>query len=109
MYIPFRNSKNWVVKQVEDCKNLPEVNSRLCFLGTSIVICFCMLVLTIGVFFSDRAKEVYEGGIAVLLGGHGVTAWGRYKTKGPVEDGPSGSDNGNGNSGGTGAGNSEKG
>jgi len=74
-------SKAWVTKQIEDCKALPEVNSRYCFLGTSVIICVCMIILTIGVFYSDRVKDIYEGGIAVLLGGHGVTAWGRSKTK----------------------------
>lgn len=86
--VPFRNTKNWIVKQVEDCKNVPEVNSRLCFLGTSVVIALCMLVLTVGLFYSDRVKEVYEGGIAVLLGGHGVSAWGRSKTKGDPDQTP---------------------
>jgi hypothetical protein len=81
-YVPLRNSKNWIAKQIEDCKTQPDVNSRICFLGTSLMICVCMLILTIGLFYSDKVKEVYEGGVAVLLGGHGVSAWGRSKTKG---------------------------
>ena len=90
-YVPLRNSKTWLIKQVEDCKNVPEVNSRLMFLATSVAIILCMFILTVGLFYSDKIKEVYEGGMAVLLGGHGVSAWGRSKTKG---DG--GGDNGNG-------------
>lgn len=95
MYVPFRNTKTWLIKQVEDCKTQPEVNSRLCFLGTSAVIALCMLILTVGLFFSDKVKDVYEGGIAVLLGGHGVTAWGRSKTKGDMDNGNGGNGNGN--------------
>jgi len=89
--IPFRNTKNYLIKQIEDCKNIPEVNSRLMFLGTSVAIILCMFVLTIGLFYSDRIKEVYEGGMAVLLGGHGVSAWGRSKTKGDPTNGDSNS------------------
>lgn len=86
-WIPFRNTKNWIAQQIEDCKNLPEVNSRMVFLMTSISIVICMLILTIGLFYSDRVKDVYEGGMAVLLGGHGVAAYGRSKTKGdPTPD-----------------------
>ena len=81
MYVPFRNTKNWIAKQVEDCKSLPDVNSRLMFAATSIGIIACMFILTIGLFYSDRVKDVYEAGMAVLLGGHGISAWGRSKTK----------------------------
>ena len=35
-WVPFRNTKNWIAKQVEDCKSLPDVNSRLMFAATSI-------------------------------------------------------------------------
>jgi hypothetical protein len=73
----------WISQQVEDCKKIDEVNSRICFLLTSVTISLCMLILTIGVFRSDRVKEVYEGGIAVLAGGHLGAAYGRSKTKGP--------------------------
>jgi hypothetical protein len=81
-YVPLRNTKTWALKQIEDCKNVPDVNSRLMFLGISVAIIMCMLILTVGLFYSDRVKEVYEGGMGVLLGGHGVSAWGRSKTKG---------------------------
>jgi hypothetical protein len=81
-HMPFRDTKNWAMKQIEDCKNVPEVNSRMMFLVTSTAIIACMFILTIGLFYSDRVKEVYEGGMAVLLGGHGVAAYGRSKTKG---------------------------
>ena len=81
-HMPFRDTKNWAMKQIEDCKNVPEVNSRLMFLATSTAIIICMFILTIGVFYSDKVKDIYEGGLAVLLGGHGVSAWGRSKTKG---------------------------
>lgn len=85
-HMPFRDSKNWAMKQIEDCKNVPEVNSRLMFLATSLAIIICMFILTVGLFYSDKIKEVYEGGMAVLLGGHGVSAWGRSKTKGDANN-----------------------
>lgn len=81
-HMPFRDTKNWAMKQMEDCKNVPEVNSRMMFLATSVAIIICMFILTIGVFYNDRVKDVYEGGLAILLGGHGVAAYGRSKTKG---------------------------
>ena len=81
MYVPFRNAKTWLLKQIEDCKALSDVNSRICFLGTSVSICLCLLILTVGLFYSERVKDIYAGGVAALLGGHGIAAWGRFKTK----------------------------
>lgn len=82
-----KNAISYGKQQFEDCKHLPDVNSRVCFLATSATICVCMLILTVGLFYSDKVKEVYEGGIAMLLGGHGAAAWGRFKTKASGGDG----------------------
>lgn len=76
-----RNTKNYVKDLVDKCMHEPEVNSRLIFLGTFVVTSVIMLAHA-AVYLWSKAKDPnYTTILTVLLGGHGVNAFGRFMTK----------------------------
>lgn len=65
----------------EKCLTIPDYNSRLVFLTTSLVVHIIMLWQTAVYLHSSTKDTNYPTILAVLLGGHGVNAVGRFMTK----------------------------
>ncbi len=78
----------WAKKISASCKELfrqclhePDVNSRLVFLTNAAVIHAIALWQTFVYLHSQTKDSNYPAILAVLLGGHGVSALGRFLTK----------------------------
>jgi hypothetical protein len=83
---------NWIRKLGVYSTNLferalkePDVNSRLIFLGTSVVTCFLMLehsvIYAIAFLRHGTTDPSYPTIMGVFCGGHGFNALGRFFTK----------------------------
>jgi hypothetical protein len=68
-------------QQLEDCKRLPDVNSRMVFMGTFVVTSVIMLAHTIVYLCSSAKDPNYSTVMAVFAGGHGINGFARMMTK----------------------------
>jgi hypothetical protein len=72
----------------DKCMAVPDYNSRLIFLGTA-VFTQAIIVWHTAVYLHFPAKDSnYPSILMILLGGHGVNAFGRFMTKRVSRDAP---------------------
>jgi hypothetical protein len=74
-------SFNYCKSVFEKCMTIKDYNSRLVFLTTSFVVHVIMLWQTFVYLHTSVRDNNYPTILAVLLGGHGVNAMGRFMTK----------------------------
>jgi hypothetical protein len=71
---------SWVLQQWNECKSLPDVNSRIAFLMHSVVESLCTFILCIAFIWKGNPSD-FPWMISALAGVAGVSAWGRSMTK----------------------------
>ena len=78
-----KKASAFVHRTFDKCMTIPDYNSRLVFLGTAV---FTQILMVWHTFNYLRAvpterDPAYPEIIAILLAGHGVSAFGRFMTK----------------------------
>ncbi len=76
-----KKSSSFIHETFNKCMETPDYNSRLVFLGTAIFT-QAIIVWHTAVYLHSATKDSnYTSILLVLLGGHGVNAFGRFMTK----------------------------
>lgn len=76
----FGPALKYIKQQIDDCKSLPDVNSRMAFLSQSVVSSVGVFLLTIAFIWKGRPED-YPWMIAALAGHVGASSWGRGSIK----------------------------
>ena len=76
-----KKASAFVHETFDKCMSVPDYNSRLVFLGTAVFTQVVIIWHTAKYLHSATKDTNYPEILAILLGGHGVTAFGRFMTK----------------------------
>lgn len=81
MFSWIKKASGFVHQTFDKCMTTPDYNSRLVFLGTTVFTQILMIWHTAIYLHQPTKDSNYPSILAILLGGHGVTALGRFMTK----------------------------
>jgi hypothetical protein len=81
MFAWIKKASAFLHQTFDKCMAVPDYNSRLIFLGTTIFTQALMVWHTAKYLHADVKDPNYPQIMLILLGGHGVTAFGRFMTK----------------------------